>query len=261
MRSLINNRFILSPQFIGQSVPGLKDLNQDDWYLNEPDLEKVGDDPQARMSSIHEPLAIFVEAAVRDGKRPVSLSGDCCSSIGVLAGLQRAGVAPSLIWLDAHGDFNTPETSPSGFWGGMPLAILVGRGDQTMPRAVNLNPLAEQAVILADARDLDPGEDAALAASDLTHAKCHGDLMSTPLPEGPIWVHFDVDIIDAAEASAHNYPVTGGPTAIQMGALFDRLSQTARIVAVSLSSWNPELDQDRRTERLSMKLLERLIAT
>lgn len=254
-----DNRFILSPQFIGQPVPLLKNLAKEGWCLNEPHLETAGDDPQARMSAIHEPLAAFVEATVRDGKRPVSLSGDCCSSIGVLAGLQRAGVAPTLVWLDAHGDFNTPETSPGGFWGGMPLAILIGRGDQTMPRAIGLAPLAEQDVILADARDLDPGEDAALAASGLTHVDSVRALLSMPLPEGSIWVHFDTDIIDATEAPAQNYPVAGGPTSAEMAVLFDRLAQSGRVLAVSLSSWNPELDEDERTERLFMRLLERLV--
>lgn len=240
-------------------MPGLKNLREHGWALNEPDLDKPGDDPQTRMNAIHQPLAVLVEAAVRDGKRPVSLSGDCCSSIGVLAGLQRAGVAANLIWLDAHGDFNTPETSPGGFWGGMPLAILVGRGDQTMARAIGLAPLPERAVILADGRDLDPGEDAALAASGLTHVDSVGALMSSALPEGSIWVHFDTDIIDAAEAPAQNYPVAGGPTSVQMAALFDRLARSGRVIAVSMSSWNPELDEDGRTRRLCMNLLGRLL--
>ena len=240
-------------------MPGLKNLIEEGWRLNEPSLGQAGDDRQARMNAIHQPLAAFVEATVRKGERPVSLSGDCCSSIGVLAGLQRAGVAPNLIWLDAHGDFNTPETSPGGFWGGMPLAILVGRGDPTMPRALGLVPLAEQDIILADARDLDPGEDTALAASGLTHVPSVRALLSSTLPDGPLWVHFDTDIVDATEAPAQNYPVAGGPTTADMGELFDKLAQTGHVVAVSLSSWNPELDEDGQTERLFMGLLERLV--
>ncbi len=253
------NRYILSPQFIGRPLPGLKVLAGRGWRLNEPPLAAAGDDPQARMGAIHRPLAAFVEATVREGGRPVSISGDCCSAIAVLAGLQRAGVAPKLIWLDAHGDFNTPETSPGGFWGGMPLAILVGRGDQTMARSLALTPLAERDVILADARDLDPGEDTALAASGLTHVRTIRELLAMTLPDGPVWVHFDTDILDAAEAPAQNYPVAGGPTSADMAALFDRLAQSGRVVAVSLSSWNPRLDEGRRCERLFMGLLKRLV--
>ncbi len=59
-------------------------------------------------------------------------AGDCVASLGVAAGLQRAGIEPSVAWLDAHGDFNTWETTPSGFMGGMPLAVLAGLGDQSI---------------------------------------------------------------------------------------------------------------------------------
>ncbi len=253
------NRYILSPYFIGRPMPGLKSLARAGWLINEPDMSDAGDDLQARMSALHRPLADFVEATVRDGNRPVSLCGDCCSSIGVLAGLQRAGLSPSLIWLDAHGDFNTPDTSPGGFWGGMPLAILVGRGDQTMARAVDLKPLTEQDVILADARDLDPGEALALASSRIGHVDSIEALLTMPLPVGPLWIHFDTDIVDSAEAPAQNYAVAGGPGATRMAALFERLAQTGQVIAVSLSSWNPELDQDGRTERIFINLLTGLL--
>lgn len=62
-------------------------------------------------------------------------------------GLQRAGIDPNLIWFDAHGDFNTWETTSSGFPGGMPLAMIVGKGEQTMPEAVGLRDLPEGQVI------------------------------------------------------------------------------------------------------------------
>src|SRR5512136_997268 len=98
------------------------------------------------MSVLHQPLAEFTAQTVLHGDRPVSLAGDCCTPLGVLAGLQQAGLVPVLLWLDAHGDFNTWETTPSGFLGGMPLAMLVGRGDQTMAQAVGLRPLPESRV-------------------------------------------------------------------------------------------------------------------
>ncbi|NIS82127.1 MAG: hypothetical protein GTO14_18395 [Anaerolineales bacterium] len=90
------------------------------------------------MSILHESLAARVAESVRDGSLTLSIAGDCCTTIGVLAGLQRADVSPLLVWFDAHGDFNTWDTTPSGFLGGMPLAMLAGIGDQTMPEAVGL---------------------------------------------------------------------------------------------------------------------------
>ena len=97
----------------------------------------------------------------------VVYGGDCVSTIGVLAGLQRKGIQPTLIFFDAHGDFNTWETSPSGFIGGMPLAMLTGRGEQTIVESAGLTPLLDERVVLVDGRDLDQGEDASIAASDI----------------------------------------------------------------------------------------------
>ena len=115
-------------------------------------------DTTTRMSAVHETIAGFVVDTLATGQRPVSIAGDCCSAIGMLTGLQRAGIDPTLVWFDAHGDFNTMETTLSGFLGGMPLAMLVGRGDLALPEAVGLAPLPESRVILTDGRDLDPPE-------------------------------------------------------------------------------------------------------
>ncbi len=108
---------------------------------------------------MYNPLAQLVTIVLKSGELPVSVAGDCCTSIGILAGLQQAGVDPTLIWFDAHGDFNTWETTPSGFLGGMPLAMLVGKGEQTIMEGVGTSVLPEEQVILSDGRDLDPGED------------------------------------------------------------------------------------------------------
>ena len=181
-----------------------------------------------------------MERTARAGQRPVSIAGDCCATLGVLAGLQRAGVQPTLIWLDAHGDFNTWDTSPSGFLGGMPLAMLAGRGEQTMVRGLGLTPLAEERIILSDARDLDPGEKEAVAHSAVIHLPQVEQLLDYPLPDGPLYVHFDVDVVDVADVPAVSYPAPGGPSAATLQQVFHHLAQTGRITAVSLSTWNPQ---------------------
>ena len=247
------DRVIFTPYFIGEHVPGLEHLALPGWQRNTASL--AAGDAQQRMVALFRPLAEMVAAIVRSGDRPVSFAGDCCSAIGVLAGLQRAGLDPTQVWLDAHGDFNTWETSPSGFLGGMPLAMLTGRGEQTIVQALGLQPLADARVVLSDARDLDSGERKTLLASRVKHFSHFEELLQWPLPGGSLYLHLDVDVIAPAEAPAMDYPVPGGPSAELVGAFLERLSSSGQLVAVSISAWNPAKDSDAQTERLVMSLL------
>jgi arginase len=117
---------ILTPYFLDNPLAGLAALEEKGWILNQEPL------PESmvvkRIAILHTALAKHVEGILGDGGLPVSIAGDCCTALGVYAGLVRAGINPTLIWFDAHGDFNTWETSPSGFLGGMPLAMLAGLG-------------------------------------------------------------------------------------------------------------------------------------
>ena len=255
----MKNRVILTPYFLDEGLPELEVLAKTDWIINKPSLSDGK--KQARISSIHKPLADFVWEAITSDLRPVSIAGDCCTSIGVLAGLQYAGINPSLIWFDAHGDFNTWETTPSGFLGGMPLAMIVGRGDQSMPEAVDLTVLPENQVILTDARDLDSGEYQSLRESAVVHLPNTETLLKHPLPDGPLYVHFDTDVVSLAESPAQNYPAQGGPSSAVMQSVFSRLSQTGRVIAVSISTWNPQLDKDKKSENISMSLLQTLVGS
>jgi arginase len=211
------------------------------------------------MTALYHPLRDFVAAAVRRGERPVSIGGDCCTSLGFLAGLQQGGLEPTLIWLDAHGDFNTWETTPSGFLGGMPLAMLAGRGEQTIVEGVGLAWLPEARIILSDARDLDPGERESLEDSAIRRVPEAGALLEMELPEGPLYLHFDVDIINPEEAPAMSYLAPGGPSVDLLGEVFRRLAGSGRLAAVSVSAWNPDLDSDGRTESVAMRLVEELV--
>jgi arginase len=253
----MRDRFILTPFFLDTVVPGLKPLAGPSWIINEPLLPEGS--PQARIGAIQAALAGVVAQTMSAGRRPVSIAGDCLSAIGVLAGLQRSGLDPVLIWCDAHGDFNTGETTPSGFLGGMPLAMIAGRGEKTITRAAGLEPLAEDRIILTDARDLDPGERASLRNSAVTHLQDPKDLLSRPLPEMPLYIHIDTDIITAGEAPAQNYPVPGGPSAADLRSIFLELAKKHRVAAVSVSCWNPDLDKDKSSEKTSMSVLQALL--
>ena len=253
----MENHYLLTPYFLDESLPGLEGLAAPGWQMNRPQLS--GSDKQTRMISLYRPLAALLANTLRQGQRPVSVAGDCCTTIGVLAGLQQAGVTPTLIWFDAHGDFNTWETTPSGFLGGMPLAMAVGLGEQTLPQGVGLRPLLPANVILTDGRDLDPGERTLVEQSGITHLPDVTALLDYPLPDGPLYVHFDTDIVDPAEVPAMNYPAPGGPSADTLRRVFRHLAATGRVTAVSLSAWNPDMDGDGRSRAISMSLLQELL--
>ncbi|UCG22756.1 MAG: arginase family protein [Chloroflexota bacterium] len=161
----MKNQYILTPYFLDDKVPGLKPLATAEWKVITAELPPTADrsagepsaqERQVRMGALYQPLRDAVAEAASQGNRPVSIAGDCCTSLAVFAGLQNAGLEPNLIWFDAHGDFNSWETTPSGFLGGMPLAMLVDRGEQTLSQSVGLQRVPEVDVLLTDARDLDP---------------------------------------------------------------------------------------------------------
>ncbi|MFQ6613077.1 MAG: arginase family protein [Fidelibacterota bacterium] len=254
----MKDNFILTPYFLDKPLPGLVTIAGPDWQVNKTRLPNAPE--QLRMAALYEPLARDVSAAIQSGNRPVSIAGDCCAAMGVAAGLQRAGVDPILIWFDAHGDFNTRETSPSGFLGGMPLAMLVGRGEQTIPEAIGLKSLSEKQVFITDARDLDPGEKRGLEESNITRLATVSDLIDYPLPPLPIHLHLDVDVINPTVAPSVDYPAPGGPDESQMESVFRFLAGTGRIAAVSVSTWNPELDKQGKTAEVCLNLLQTILS-
>ena len=205
--------------------------------------------PQDRMSILYKELA----ATVATTSNPVIYGGDCVSIIGTLAGLQRTGVEPTLIFFDAHGDFNTWETTPSGFIGGMPLAMVTGRGEQTIVDAAGLTPLPDERTILVDGRDLDPGEDDALASSGVTVMTVDEVTHSEP-PRGPLHIHVDTDVVDPVEMPAENYPAPGGPSLAAVRKALIHLAVGGDVVAFSVSSWNPALPDADRAASATLRL-------
>lgn len=188
------------------------------------------------MAVLYRHLAAWVETS----SDPVVYAGDCVAIIGVLTGLQRRDLAPTLVFFDAHGDFHTWESTPSQFIGGMPLAMVTGRGEQTIVDGAGLTPLADGDVFLVDARDLDPGEDEAVAASGV-HVTSVGSVVEEIPAHGPLYVHVDVDVVDPRDMPAMNYPAPGGPSLGEVREALEGLEATGRVAAFSVSSWNPAL--------------------
>lgn len=182
-----------------------------------------------RMAVIARGVADAVARAREDGDVPLVLSGDCVAALAVVAGVQADGTEPHVVWLDAHGDLQTPESSTSGYLGGQPVRQLLGGADRTVPRAIGLGTLDEASITLMDGRDLDPPEVELLAGSRIHH------LPLQPVEvRGPVVLHVDVDIVDGAELPGLLYPVGDGPSLERVLAVLAQFLAHNDVVAISL---------------------------
>ena len=184
-----------------------------------------------------------VADAVAGATRPLLLSGDCAAGLAVAAGLQERYPEIAVVWLDAHGDFNTPAITISGYLGGMALAMLTGHGPEVFADPLGLRPVPERNVVLADARDLDPAERDALAASAVrripaTADACHAALSG--LRDLPVYLHVDVDVMDGGEVPGLRFPTDHGPALGDVADCLTAITATTNVVAACLvCAWLP----------------------
>jgi arginase len=191
----------------------------------------------ARLAHLYESVAGAVESQA-DGMSTV-VSGDCVVALGTVAGLQRRGLRPSIVWFDAHGDVQSLETTASGYLGGLPLRILLGYRPELISNQLGLTALTPTQALLVDGRDLDPPEVDFLAESGLR--RCGVDeLTADLLPAGPLVLHLDLDVVDADELVGLRFPAGGGPTASAVLAAAQRVLDTGRVVAMDVCcTWRP----------------------
>lgn len=183
-------------------------------------VARLYDQTAARVASHDEPVVI--------------VSGDCTTALATVAGLQRRGLEPSTIWLDAHGDFHTPHTTRSGYLGGMALAMLTGRCGTSLTQAIGLRPVADDRCALVGARDLEPAERDALSASAVRQIRVD-ELRNASLPPPPWYVHLDVDVLDPSQLPPLRFPAPGGPSAAETAAALGALAERGAIVALGLA--------------------------
>jgi arginase len=192
------------------------------------------------VTAVNRALAAVVKQTQANGQVPLIFAGDCCYCLGMMKGLEDS--QPDVLWYDAHGDFNTPETTPSGFLGGMPLAAMVGRGNQELMTGIDLNPVAESKVFLLDGRDLDPLEAVAVRESDLTHLTQLDAVKDVDWNKRPVYVHFDGDVLRLEDHPAVSYPAKGGPTTQEAIASLKTVIESADVKAVFFTLWNNQLE-------------------
>lgn len=205
-----------------------------EWVEIQPDFDAY-DDP---VVAVNRALADMIQSHA--DKIPVVFASDCTTCLGMVKGLETH--QPAILWYDSHGDFNTPETSPSGFLGGMPLAALVGRGNQHLIEGMELSRVPEQDVMVTDVRNLDPEEGEMMRNSDVTIFDTLDDLAQATLPEKPLYVHFDTDVVDAADMPAMNYPEPNGPSLQESVSSLRYVLNNANVVGILFSLWNDTLD-------------------
>ncbi|PRX98816.1 arginase family protein [Allonocardiopsis opalescens] len=227
------------PYHLDEHLPGLELPGAGEPGTLAVTAELPEGDRWTRMAALYAVVAEAVEREVRAGAAPVVVSGDCTASLGTAAGLRRAGVDASVVWFDAHGDVQTQETTASGYLGGMPLRVLLGYRPGAIADRLGLAALPEERALLVGARDLDPPEAAYLAASRVGR-RAVAELTAADLPDGPLLLHLDVDVIDAAELPGLRYPAPGGPSTEQVLAAVARVAATGRVAAVDLACpWHP----------------------
>jgi arginase len=225
-------------------------------------------DTASSSAEVNRQLAAIVRSAVASAQLPVVLAGSCNACLGVLAGFEHARCGA--VWLDAHADFNTPDSTASGFFAGMSAAIISGHcycdywaqiGDNT--------PLAEDTIAMFGVRDLSPrAERERLERSAVQVVEWHdghpGRDVFVTLDDlagrvHDVYLHIDLDAFAPELApGVADEPVPGGLTLEQADAIIRATADRFRIRAATLATYAPDRDREQRTPRLALSLIKQL---
>ena len=210
-------------------------------------------------------LATIVADIVTSGATPIVLGGDHSIGMGTIAGLARAGHRAGVIWMDAHGDSNTPDTTPSGNVHGMPFAVALGLAGEPFPTALQGTTDGKHGVLLA-IRDLDAGEKdnikragvTPITMSDIDRlgmAKAMEQAIAVASKGDGIHLSLDMDAIDPDEAPGVGTPVRGGLTYREAQLAMEMLHASGNLRSIEVCEVNPILDRENRTAMLAVELI------
>src|SRR5438132_8633298 len=213
-----------------------------------------------RLALANGDLAKIVADERRNGHFPVGLLANCSSILGMLSGLQHSGptakpLRVGMVFVDAHSDFNTPETTLSGMLGGMPVAIASGQCLTRMRIKAGLEPaVPTRHIVEMCVRDTDPLEQALLDRSDIQQltledvrtrsANLHREMKRLSEVTDVIYIHIDMDALDPREVPGHPLAVPGGPTSIELAAALTEMFKYEKVAALGVAS-TPFDDRDK----------------
>ena len=242
--------------------------------VEQPESSKVGPQNARYLKPIAatcRALADRVERAMRQGRFPMVLGGDHSVAVGTVNGVaawhRRTGRRIGVIWLDAHTDMNTPETSPSGNVHGMPLACLVGSGPRELTHLRGVSPVLDpRNVVLVGIRDVDLTERPVVRESGVTvftmrdiDERGMRAVMTdaiTIASRGATGIHLslDMDGIDPDEAPGVGTPVRGGLSYREAHLAMEMLCDSRLLCSMEMVEVNPVLDVANRTAQLAVEL-------
>ncbi len=236
--------------------------------------------PIAEMCRISEPKLKYIDCIIPMGRRvsgavstsmqagnfPLVLGGDHSLSVGSIRGAARNRKI-GVIWVDAHADFNTPETTPSGNIHGMPLAALCGLGDARLVQLWDetVPVIDPQRVAVIGARDLDPGEkrnlrEAGVMVMGMEQLDRIGIVSAlekaierVSREADGIYLSFDMDSLDPRHASGVGTPVTGGLTYREAHLVCELVAETGKLIGMDIVEVNPILDVQNQTAALAVE--------
>jgi arginase len=237
----------------------------------QPESQPIGD-PHVKylepIVHVSEDLANAVTAALQDGEFPLVLGGDHSIALGSITGVARVHRDIGVIWVDAHGDFNTHETTPSGNIHGMVLGALAGLGHPSLTGIGGWSPkIHTRSIVIVGARDLDPREQELLREHKI-HVFTMTDIDQRGMSEvveqaveiasqasHGFHLSLDMDSLDPREAPGVGTPVRGGLTYREAHLAMEVIAASGRMVSMDAVEVNPILDRENATAQLAVELI------
>jgi arginase len=220
----------------------------------DPEARLVGEPGEPRVASFEEDLVASrgcileaggqVEDMLAAGRFPVLTASDCTVCMTTFAAVVRHAPDVRVLWLDAHGDFNTPQTTASGFLGGMCLGAACGRWDSGF--APSLDP---SRVIMCGVRDLDPGERVQVELAGVGRAR--PSEVASLLQGRTVYVHLDVDVLDP-EVLPAQFAVPGGLSDTGLRTLLADVARVSDVVGVEVTAFEAPEDAAERARRTEL---------
>lgn len=236
--------------------------------LTDADMKQYGQWNRFGLASGH--LADMAAANRANGLLNLGFYNNCESLLGMLGGLRHSATPPArvgLVWIDAHGDYNTPETTLSGMLGGMPVAIAAGDGLTRMREQARMDePLPKENIVMVAVRDTDPLEQARIERDRIPQlstedvrtlsARLHEQMARLSGISDIIYVHVDLDVLDPAEVSGHPLTVPDGPTGAELAEAIRVMFTYPKTGALGIASYPHRKDPG----ELTLKAVQRMVA-